>query len=740
MIAKRKLSVSVLLAAGLALDLPAEEVWDKIALGRTPRAFEVELPCSNDCGRVEGVRPVFVEGEPLAGRETRVFAWIGLPKGASAGRKVPGMVLVHGGGGTAFASWVRTWNDRGYAAIAMDTCGGIPRGERDGRPHPRHPWSGPAGWCESLCQIEDPIRDQWTYHAVAAVMRCHSYLRSLPEVDATRIGLTGISWGGYLACIVGSVDDRFRFSAPVYGCGYYELNPEWHRVFGGDSERLAKWFEEWDPKRFLGEARIPFLWCCGTNDRWYPLDALNASIARLGGNARLNLSLKLRMHHAHPPAGDPPEIAAIADALLRDGRPLADVTARLEGDVLKGRVDTHGRGVRRVELLYTCSTNALLMAREWKVAAAERPDAEGRFAARVPSGAVMFFVNAITDDGLVASSRVLTRQPKSGGESLSATPESRTQRLHDAKWGVFNHFLGNGCKSAAEWNAKVDGLNVEKIADQLQSCGAKFYFFTVMQGTQYLAAPNATYDRIAGVKPGEACSRRDLPADLAKALGSRGIDLYLYYTGDGPYKDAVIGGRFGFAVPRAGGVKRPFVEKWASVLEEYAVRYGANVKGWWIDGCYARDFKYTDELLSLYAEAVRRGNPAALVAMNDGVKADYTKYYAKEDFTSGEFIDFCAVPRSRFINGAQAFMLAPLGLPPPGASKWDSWCKPGCKRDAQYMAEFVDRVNRNGGVVAIDINLHPDGSFDSDQLDVLKAIGLKTGTLKASRGSEARHR
>ena len=29
-----------------------------------------------------------------------------------------------------------------------------------------------------------------------------------------------------------------------------------------------------------------------------------------------------------------------------------------------------------------------------------------------------------------------------------------------------------------------------------------------------------------------------------------------------------------------------FIEKWASVLEEYAVRYGDKVKGWWIDGCY----------------------------------------------------------------------------------------------------------------------------------------------------------
>ena len=30
-----------------------------------------------------------------------------------------------------------------------------------------------------------------------------------------------------------------------------------------------------------------------------------------------------------------------------------------------------------------------------------------------------------------------------------------------------------------------------------------------------------------------------------------------------------------------------FVQRWASVLEEYATRYQDKVSGWWIDGCYA---------------------------------------------------------------------------------------------------------------------------------------------------------
>ncbi len=62
--------------------------------------------------------------------------------------------------------------------------------------------------------------------------------------------------------------------------------------------------------------------------------------------------------------------------------------------------------------------------------------------------------------------------------------------------------------------------------------------------------------RIGGTRPGEACSVRDLPLELSHELARRGIDLYLYYTGDGPYLDAEIGSRFGFTEPRFLGVTR----------------------------------------------------------------------------------------------------------------------------------------------------------------------------------------
>ena len=42
------------------------------------------------------------------------------------------MVLVHGGGGTAFKEWVEKWNARGYAAISIAVEGQTDKRSEDG--------------------------------------------------------------------------------------------------------------------------------------------------------------------------------------------------------------------------------------------------------------------------------------------------------------------------------------------------------------------------------------------------------------------------------------------------------------------------------------------------------------------------------------------------------------------------------------------------------------------------------
>lgn len=62
-----------------------------------------------------------------------------------------------------------------------------------------------------------------------------------------------------------------------------------------------------------------------------------------------------------------------------------------------------------------------------------------------------------------------------------------------------------------------------------------------------------------------------------------------------------------------------------------------------MDGCYGislshrQGFHYTEELLTYYYNAIKKGNPNAAAAVNDGVDHMVHKYYVNEEFTAGEF-------------------------------------------------------------------------------------------------------
>lgn len=313
------------------------------------------------------------------------------------------------------------------------------------------------------------------------------------------------------------------------------------------------------------------------------------------------------------------------------------------------------------------------------------------------------------------------------------------ERFYSHKWGVFNHFLyilqndartENSQGKHTDWNTLVEEFNVEKLAENLHKMGAKYYVITVMQGTKFMIAPNQTFDKIAGTKAGEACAKRDLIADMVAAFSKYGIDLFLYFTGDGPHASAPENEKFGFV---GGGqkVSKAFVEKWASVLEEYALRYGDKIKGWWIDGCYRDYFGYTNELLEIYYKACKKGNPDALVACNNGVaENDLQNGCPFEDFLCGERQDFDMIPKQRFYGNAQAHLLAPLGVTPKREGLEDlieemigpGWGCFGVKRDKEYLANYVRKVHEAGGVVTFDIGVYRDGSFDAEQVEVLKYV------------------
>ncbi len=285
------------------------------------------------------VHSLFYTSENYKEHPTEVFAFYASPVTlgkAQAGKKFPAVVLIHGGGGTAFAEWAWLWAERGYAAIAMDLAGsqpiapvydpatGIPVKNQTAKKETRTRLTngGPDhGHAEKFDSIGGDTSDQWPFHAAAAVIRAHSLLRSFPEVDAERTAVTGISWGGYTTCLVASLDDRFKAAVPVYGCGFLH---EGESVQKPSIDKLGdlrqRWVETYDPSAVLPRCRVPILFVNGTNDVHYPLDSYEKSFASVPGQKQMRI--QVNMPHGHPSGWEPKEIGIFIDSHCTGGKPL----------------------------------------------------------------------------------------------------------------------------------------------------------------------------------------------------------------------------------------------------------------------------------------------------------------------------------------------------------------------------------------------------------------------------------
>jgi dienelactone hydrolase len=404
-----------LLLTLLALPAVAEKVgpWDLDALKQVPAMHWV-----SQSGPVHSLQ---YAGEKYRDHDTEAFAFYASPitlGEAQPGTKFPGVVLIHGGGGTAFAEWVWLWAKRGYAAIAMDLAGkrpidpqydpatGVPVPGQTAKAESRTPLpnGGPhQGNDTKFDNIGGTTADDWPFHAAANVLRAHSLLRSFPEVDAEHTAVTGISWGGYTTCLVASLDDRFKAAVPVYGCGF---------LFEGESvqkpsidqlaDRRAAWIKEYDPSSLLPRCRVPILFVNGTNDVHYPLDSYQKSFDRVPGPKQMRIEVNMR--HGHPSGWAPQEIGLFIDSYCRGGQPLA-IPGKPEIADNAVRVPFNSAAKVTAAQLHFTADSGLRSKRTWKSEPAEIGDGVIT-APKPPAEANTWFLSLTDERGAMVTTTV----------------------------------------------------------------------------------------------------------------------------------------------------------------------------------------------------------------------------------------------------------------------------------------------------------------------------------------------
>jgi len=243
-----------------------------------------------------------------------------LLQGKETDNTFPAVVLVHGGGGKAFKEWVEKWAADGYAAIAMDFGG------KDGAGKPLL-MAGPDQTHENKFTIieKGDVKNVWSYHAVASIILAHSFILDRPEVDAEKTCLTGISWGGYLTCIVAGLDDRFKAAVPVYGCAYYDESDAFGKPLSELSPVYEKqWMKYFDPSVYLPFAKPALLFINGNKDYFYNIVPYYKTY-NLPENCDKNICVIPNMRHGHREGWKPIEIRYFFESVVNDGVPLPKI-------------------------------------------------------------------------------------------------------------------------------------------------------------------------------------------------------------------------------------------------------------------------------------------------------------------------------------------------------------------------------------------------------------------------------
>lgn len=188
------------------------------------------------------------------------------------------------------------------------------------------------------------------------------------------------------------------------------------------------------------------------------------------------------------------------------------------------------------------------------------------------------------------------------------------------KYGLMVHWAFPEFGSVDE---TVDAFDLDGFLEDFDRTGAEWLFFPVGHSHSVYATPCAALDALDTPEfPMKGRSaKRDLIGEIAAAVHSRGKRFVAYLPTE-------VSG-----MPIAKGVKwrdddvngvdhAEFQKIWCAAIREWALRWGKNLDGWWLDGYYGKAFfKPTwpngiDE--DAWGAALRAGNPDCAVALNPG--------------------------------------------------------------------------------------------------------------------------
>lgn len=384
------------------------------------------------------------------GDEVRVYCRYSVKAGA---KQAPGLLNVHGWMGMAAPD--RTYVDAGWAVMAHDYCGRT--GER---PHyTKYPEALRHGNMDA--KVAGPVRSKRLdgafitdprqtsdYLWYAIQRRVVSYLERQPEVDRSRIGATGYSYGGTLMWNL-ATDPRLKAVVAYFGIGYndyYRDKQVWlYQVPYVEPPRSPGeqiLLTSVAPEAHVPHLQAPVLFLNGSNDHHGGHERGLESFKKFPSGTPWSFAIQARGHHDTEKIGHNTKFWLDKHVRGRDvewpDHPRS--TFRLAPDGTPELVVSPWKpdAVRKVEIYYALK-NPVSFNRAWRDAASVRegPDWIARLPVLDVNDYLFAFANVAYDSTIVRSTDFNAVVPAKLGAAKATDVPSR--ELSDGGYSAWSN-------------------------------------------------------------------------------------------------------------------------------------------------------------------------------------------------------------------------------------------------------------------------------------------------------------
>jgi len=250
------------------------------------------------------------------GEPAKVAAFYAFPKG---GTKLPGLLVMHGGGGSAGVDGVVDDARRGYASLSLNWGGNKLNFGRSGVSYdgPQTEWGkldathppqrnkvnhfiGAAFAPDeyTLDTVESPRNSNW-FVVLTAARRGLTFLTEQPEVDPTKLGVYGHSMGGKLTTNLAGIDKRVKAAVPSCGGVGVILDTQTNLPGCVKTRPTALELACVADNAYIPKIACPILWLSPTNDFHAPIDNVAWNWRDLPDDrVRFSVSPHFNHHHA----------------------------------------------------------------------------------------------------------------------------------------------------------------------------------------------------------------------------------------------------------------------------------------------------------------------------------------------------------------------------------------------------------------------------------------------------------